>query len=220
MRITPAGPVDPLTTLDLVEEFIGGTIASGQIGNFGWLFVGGTTATVNAEASHPGIIRRDTSATISTISYLTLRAATGLNHFLASEMFDVTWVFRLNVNDADTRVRIGLSSDPSADAPASAIYLEKILTDTQWFGVCRAASTQSRTAALATVDTGWHKIRIRRTDSATIGFTFDAGAEVTLATNVPGALGVQPSSQIFNNAAASKTLDHDFFHLKITAMVR
>lgn len=211
---------DPLTTVDLVEDFIGGTNTSGEIGDKGWLWANGTIASVIAEANHPGILRRDTTATISTTAYLTLRAGTGIGHLLASMMFDITWVFRLNTNDADTRMRIGLSDDPAVDAPTNAIYLEKTLADASWFGVCRAASVESRTAALGAVDTGWHKIRIRRIDATTVGFILDAGAEATLATNVPNAVAVQPSSHIFNNAAAVKTIDYDFFRMKIVGLVR
>jgi len=140
---------------------------------------------------------------------------------LASELFDLTWVFRLNVNDANTRVRLGLTSDATIDAPVSAIYLEKQGADTSWFGTVRNASTESRTAAIAAVDTGWHKVRIRRIDASTIGFTIDALAEVTIATaNVPGAVGVHPMTQLFNIDAVSKTLDHDFFRMKIGGLVR
>jgi hypothetical protein len=215
-----AAVVDPLTTLDLVDDFISGFNTTGNVGSLGWNFVGGTIALQTGEASHPGIIRRDTSATISTTAYTQLRLTVSAGIFLASEFFDETWIFRLTQTDADTRVRIGFSSDWTTDTPVSGIYIEKILTDTQWFGVGRAASTQTRTAALATVDAAvWHNIRIRRIDATTVGFTLDAGAEVTVAANVPN-VGVIPGFNIFNGAAASKTIDVDFFRLKITGLVR
>lgn len=214
-----AAAIDPLTTLVFVDDFIGGTATTGQIGTQSWSFAGGTVSGFLGAANHPGILRRDTSATISTLAYLRQLISTGNHPFLAAELFDLIWIFRLNVNDANTRVRIGLSGDITTDAPAVAIYLEKTLVDTQWFGTVRNASVESRTAALATVDTGWHKIRIRRIDASTVGFTFDANAEVTLATNVP-ATGLHPGTQIFNNEAAAKTLDHDLFVLRIPGLVR
>jgi len=162
---------DPLTTLDIFEDFVSGITTSGQIGSLGWGFSGGTYSAILAPAGHPGTVRGDTSATINTLAYLRLLIGTAVHPLLASESFDLTWVFRLNVNDANTRVRLGFSSDATIDAPVSAIYLEKQGADTSWFGTCRNASTESRTAALAAVDTGWHKIRIRRIDSATVGFT-------------------------------------------------
>lgn len=214
-------PTDPLTTLDVFDDFVSGTITSGQVGSLGWGLAGGAILAVNALAGRPGIIRRDTSTTISTLAYTRLLIGTGNHPVLASEMFDLLWAFRLNVNDANTRVRLGFSSDATVDAPVSAIYLEKQGADTSWFGTCRNASTESRTAALATVDTGWHKVRIRRIDASTVGFTLDALAEVTLATaNVPGAVGVHPFTQITNLEAALKSLDHDFFRLKVTGLVR
>ena len=211
---------DPLTTLDVFDDFISGIGTSGQLGSLGFVFGGGTAAAIIAPAGHPGTVRRDTSATISTFAYTRLLLGTGVHPLIASELFDCIWVFRLNVNDANTRVRLGLSSDATVDAPVSAIYLEKQGVDTSWFGTCRDASTESRTAAIAAVDTGWHKIRIRRIDAATVGFTIDALAEVTLATNAPGAVGVHPMTQLFNIDAVSKTLDHDFFRLRITGLAR
>jgi hypothetical protein len=212
--------IDEVATLDVSDDFVSGTIAAGQIGSLGWTLSGGPAAAFQpSEANHPGIVRRDTSATISTVAYTVLRQSSTSGVILPSASFDMTWVFRANQTDPDTRIRIGMSSDISSDTPVDAIYIEKILTDTQWFGVCRASSVQTRTPVLATVDTGWHKIRIRRIDANTIGFTFDAAAEVTLATNVPTAV-CSVGFHIFNGAAASKTLDIDLFRLRMTGLVR
>lgn len=209
----------PLVTLSIREDFVTGHVTTGTIGALGWIFAGGTAAAQAPEDEHPGILRRDTSTTINTVAYTCLRTAVTDGVLLASEFFDLTCVFRLNTTDTDTRLRIGLSSNLSVDGPVSAIYLEKKAADTQLFGCVRNASTESRTAALATSDTSWHKIRIRRINATTVGFTLDALTEVTLATNVPD-VAVNVGAQITTIAAASKTLDLDFFGLTVTALVR
>lgn len=212
--------IDPLVTLDLVEDFVTGGTSNAIVGTLGWSFGGGSAlAFVTADTfSHRGIVTRDTSAVSGTIAFTRLLVATGVHPILASDAFETTWVFRLNTNDANTKARLGLSGDFTADAPASAIYLEKQDADTSWFGTVRIASVETRTAALATVDTGWHKIKIRRINPTTVGFSFDGGAEVSIACNL--ALGVHPGTQLTNSAAASKTMDHDFFRLKVTGLSR
>lgn len=216
--VSPHPPIDPLGTMDIIDDFLGGAGSSGQIGALGWNMAGGTATGVQSEASHPGILRRDTSASSGIIAYTRQLVTTAAHPLLGSDSFDLTFVFRLNTNDANTTVRLGLSSDYTTLTPTSGIYLEKVDADTSWFGVTRA-TTQNRTAALAAVDTGWHKVRIRRIDSATIGFTLDALAEVAATGTVPVA-GMQPGTQISNSAAASKTLDHDLIRLIVTGLVR
>jgi hypothetical protein len=205
---------DPFAILDLKDHFLGGGSAtSGSVGELGWIFAGGTFAVGSAPAGHPGVYRRDTGAVINTTAYARLTA-----NIRPSDMFDETWEFRLNTNDADTRVRMGLSSDWATDTPVAAIYVEKKLADTEWFGAARAASTETRTAALDTVDTDWHTARMRRTSASAVAFSIDGGAEVSVSTNVPTTDAVYIGMQIFNGAAASKTVDLDTFGLLITAL--
>jgi hypothetical protein len=207
---------DPFAILDLKDHFLGGGSAtSGSVGELGWIFAGGTFAVGSAPAGHPGVYRRDTGAVINTTAYARLTA-----NIRPSDMFDETWEFRLNTNDADTRVRMGLSSDWATDTPVAAIYVEKKLADTEWFGAARAASTETRTAALDTVDTDWHTARMRRTSASAVAFSIDGGAEVSVSTNVPTTDAVYIGMQIFNNAAASKTVDLDCFRMRVTGLER
>jgi len=187
-------------------------------GELGWVVSGGSFTSFSSALGHPGIVRKDTSAVSGTISFARLASTAGGN-ILPAELFDILWIFRLNHNDADTAMRVGWAADAALNPPADGIYLEKVLADISWFAVTRAASVQSRSAALAAVDTGWHKIRIRRIDAATIGFTLDAATEVTLTTNVP-VLALNPFLQIINGAAASKTFDADYFSMRITGLNR
>lgn len=214
-----AAAIDPITILELVDDFIAGGVSSGTVGSLGWTFTGGTVVSVDGEAGHPGVIRRATSATINTIARTALQQSTGAEPLLPAQSFDLTWVVRLNQTDANTEARFGLSLDWTLLAAASGIYVEKKAADTQWFGVCRNAAAESRTAALGTVDTGWHKFRIRRIDASTIGFTLDAGTELTLATNIPTAAQL-PGTQLTNTAAADKTIDYDLFRMRVTGLAR
>lgn len=200
------------------DDFVSGGITTGQIGQYAWLTTAGTTTHPNAVAGHPGLVTRDTTATSGTI--VSLRLDVSNNGLMASEMFDVTWWLRLNNNDTDTKLRAGIGSSPANDPPNSGVYLEKAAADTSWFGVGRATSVESRTAAIAAVSTTWVKLRCRRIDTTTVAFSVDGGTEVTLASNVPGAILVTAFVQIVNAAAASKTVDLDAFQMEIFGLSR
>jgi hypothetical protein len=213
-----AAAADPLATLDLVDDFLSGAPASGQLGVLGWGFAGGTASGIGSSGAQRGIVRRDTGGTANTVAYFRLLISSNAHPLLASDAFDLTWVFRLNSNDADTRVRLGLSSDFTSETPADGLALEKKGADTQWFGCVRIGGVETRTAALAAIDAAFHKLRLRRIDAATVGFTLDAGTEVAIAAAV--AVGMHPGLQIVNNVAGSKTLDVDYFRLRVAGLVR
>jgi len=195
------------------------TSSSGDVGELNWGFGGGSATLGVSAAGHPGIVRRDTGAVSGTTAYTRL-AGTGTGNILPAEMFDMLWVFRLNQADVDTASRIGWGNDSSANPPNDGIYLEKLLADASWFAVTRAASAQTRSAAIAAVVAGaWNRLRVRRLDAATIGFTLNSAAEVTLAATIPAAA-LNPFTHIINGAAASKTLDLDFFSVRITGLSR
>lgn len=210
-----------LDTLHLIEDFAVGGQTDNVIGTLGWRSVGGTTTTthVAGEANHPGILRKATSATISSIGTISLKGRADML-FLSSTFFDVLWIVRLNTNDANTTVRIGIGgTDLNTQPPANGVYVEKLDADTSWFGVTRAASSQTRTAALAATSTGWIKVRVRRIDASTVGFTLDGGTEVTATATVP-TLGATVFVSIQNSAAADKTIDLDYCRIVLTGMTR
>ena len=214
-----AAAADPVDALVVSDDFISGTVGAGAIGNLGWYQAGGTVSHVAGEADHPGIVRRETGTTSNTVAYTCLRSTPTTGPVSLADAFDATWVFRLNTADANTRARLGFSVNWSINAPTDAIYLEKLESDTAWFGVARAASTQTRSAALGTADTDWHRLRIRRIDASTVGFTLDDGAEVTVAADVP-AVAAQPGTHLVNTTTDNKTLDHDLFTLAIRGLTR
>jgi len=213
------GPtLNPRTTFFIKDDFGPGAGTALNIGELPWSSVGGTITNLAAEVDRPGLLRRDTSATSGVNAYISLRNASA-TILLPVELFDMTFILRLNTNDAATLVRFGIVDNAGTNPPTHGIFIEKLAADTQWFGVTRAASVQTRTAALATVDTAWHRFRIRRVNGTTIGFTLDAGTELTLTATIPtAALNVYLA--IINSAAAAKTIDIDYFELTITGLTR
>jgi hypothetical protein len=199
--------------LFIKDDFVSFGSTSVGVGELGWVGGNGSAAgNVNA-AGHPGICSRSTGTTAGTYTYMRLDSTAGGN-LLPTELFDTTWVLRLGSSDTDTTLRFGLGADATADPPNNGIYVEKLYADTSWFGVTRAGAVQSRTA-----DTNWHRVRIRRINGSTIGFSVDGGVEVTLTTNVPVA-GVNPFFAVINQSTVSKQLDIDYFTLRMTGIDR
>lgn len=197
------------------DDFLAHLGSSGS-GELGWTWANGTTTATTSSLGHPGILRRDTGSGAGTVTYTRL-ASSGAN-LLPAEMFDATWIFRQNDADTDTAIRIGFGVNSASNPPDDGIFLEKVYADTQWFAVTRASASQTRTV-LATCDTGWHRLRIRRIDASTIGFVLDDGGEVLHTTSIP-TVGFTPFMQIVNQSAASKTVDYDYFSLAISGLSR
>lgn len=218
-RITmPTSPRD-ISQMFVCDDFASATYNNGTIGDLGWAFTGGTVTGQAAEANHPGIVRRDTSAVSGTTASLSARWAASAGTFLPAEFFDLTWIVRLNTNDANTTVRIGVGNDITSTGIVNGMYLEKLDADTNWFFVSRASSTQTRTDSGVAVGTDWVRLRIRRTGASAIGYSLNGGAETTISTNIPTA-SLMPGLHIVNSAVASKTIDVDYFDLLITGMTR
>src|SRR4029453_15895174 len=126
-----------------------------------------------------------TRPTLNPFAYPRIKASSGVH--LGADLFDAVYVFRLS-QLADCKLRVGPSQSHNADGTATdAAYLEKLATDTNWFFVTRGASVETRTPTGLAADTNWHKVRIRRIDAGTLGFTLDAGTEILVTATLPAA---------------------------------
>lgn len=142
-----------------------------------------------------------------------------LGMLLPSMMFDIIWIFRL-MDATNVRVQAGLSGNVNVPAPTNGVYIEKKAADTQYFGTSMRGSGETRTAALATVDTNWTKLRIRRIDASTFGFTVNDGTELTLAPALQPTATVWPFISVETQVAAIRTYHLDYFWMKVAGLVR
>lgn len=205
---TLIGGVDYSTTARVQEDFLGGTNTSGSIGELGWIFAGAATGQAG-EAGRPGIMRITGSS--GTNSYLYLLNGS----MLPSDTFDVTFLVRLS-HTTQILVRLGLFGDVN-NPPNNGVFMEHLTGDTNWFGVNRASSSQTREDTNQALATSWTKIRIRRVNGSTIGYTINASAEVTETLTIPTAA-LFPALFISTGDGTSKTLDIDFFRLDLSGL--
>jgi hypothetical protein len=209
--------LDPLTSAYIFDDFLTGTASTGDIGNLGWTNTNGVVSYAATVSNHPGIVRLSNNATTS---ICTLYCRSSGSIILPTENFELNFLFASSQIDANWTFRLGLLGAINANPPADGIYIESLgASDTNFFAVCRASSSQTRADLGVAADTGWHRIRIRRKDASTIAFSLDGAAEVTITATIPSALQI-PALMVISAAASVKTFDVDFFDCLITGITR
>jgi hypothetical protein len=217
-------------TSEIHDDFMGGGLTSGTIGELGWAIFGATLPTVGRTVAGslgaPGTVRIGTGAVASNYVGLSLNGATTSSDACLNPADFFALLFRLAMvdNDASTQIRIGFLALNTPDPPADGIYFEKLVSDVGWFAVCRASGVQTRSAQVLAANTSFHRFQIRRKDPSTIAFSIDQPdnypTEFTVATNIPTAL-LTPAVTIKNDAGAvTKRFDVDSFRLRVLGLAR
>jgi hypothetical protein len=210
---------DPLTSAYFKDDFQTGGTGTGAIGEFGWRINSGGTTYIVSEANHPGIVNFQASGSASCGRFISPNSIASPLRF--ADTFDMYFVLRQNSTSAIT-VRIGLfenSASSIANPPANGIYFERLSTDTNWFGVTRSSSSQTRTDTSTAGSTSFIRFRLRRIDSSTIGFTLDGGTEVTATANIPTGTAFI-NIEIIATTGVAKDVDVDFVDCLITGLSR
>lgn len=207
------GGGDPLTTMDMFEDFCGGSNTNVTIGSWQWALSNGQGSFLT-ESNRPCVFQRSTGSSSGTQAQMYApNDADGW--FYITDSWTIDWSVRLNTNDANTTVRVGLSCGSLLIQPAAGAYFEKLDGDTNWFRVSRASSTETRQDTGTATGTGWIKFTIRYTGSA-VGFAINGGSESTISTNNPSGTGCVPWTSMINSTAAAKTIDIDYVRVRMT----
>lgn len=213
---TLRSPLYPFkSTIFQQDDFLAGGTGSGTVGTMGWA-VNGSITRIASESGRPGLYRLDTTAVITTSASLNYFNSTALN---PSNSHSILFSTRLNTNDANTTVRVGIGNGATVNPPTHGIYFEKLDADTNWFCVTRAGGVQTRTDSGVAVTTAFTNAYYTRNAS---GVTFgidNAPAVCTHTTNIPTTAST-PFVYIINSAAASKTVDVDYHQIMVTGLTR
>jgi len=214
---TQQSPLYPFqSSVFIQDEFMTGTATSGQIGSLGWGFGGaGSVTAIAGETGRPGLYRLATGAVGGQSARITFSGSTVFDSTAAHAMI---WLNRLNTNDGNTTIRIGAITPASASPPTDGIYFEKLDADTNWFCVTRVGGVQTRTDTGVAVTTNFTRYSYTRNST---GVIFILGTEnvCTHTTNVPGSV-MTPSTFIITSAAASKTVDIDYYQIILNSLTR
>jgi hypothetical protein len=229
-------PHDPSMSCDF-DDFGSGNATSGQIGKLGWerINIAGTLTPGHIDSVYPqlGIVRLTPSNTATNGGIFTYGSDAGGSLSPFGDMgtntnWDIVWRWRINATTV-IRFRIGVCNDTTAAAEGSDFIGVRYDTnvayaDTAYNLILRSSSTNRAAAsgtATATVDTGWHKLRIRSTTAGTIIQNFDTGGDVTWNANAPTA-NMMPCVILVDDdtAGVNPTADVDYFRYMFTGLSR
>lgn len=203
------------STIAIQEDFLTGGTSSTNIGNLGWTSSG--TITVPAsETNRLGIVKLDTTAVSATVARIHFNQAVAIDPALPTIL---KWTLRLNTNDANTTLRFGAQNSAAGNPPAEGIYIEKLDADTNWFCITRAGAVQTRTDSTVAVTTNFTAFSYTRNSSGVQFSINNVNVCSLMTTNIPTVF-ISPEVFIINSAAASKTVDLDYFQLFISGIVR
>lgn len=198
----------------LQDDFLTGIAASGSLGTLGWNLTGSVTAAASI-TNRLGFYNLSTTAVSGTLARINWYANNLIDPALPTAL---TFIVRPNHNDTNTTIRIGAYANVSANPPDNGIYFEKLDADTNWFCITRAAAVQTRTDSSTAVGTSFANFTYVRSSTG-VAFFINGVQVCSQSTNIPTTF-TSPILFIINSAAASKTMDVDYFELKITGISR
>lgn len=202
------------STIELQDEFATGIASTGNVGNLGWNTSGTVTAAISV-TNRIGLYNLSTTAVSGTISRINWFANNIIDPAAPTQ---AVFILRANHNDANTTLRVGSVANLSANPPDNGIYFEKLDADTNWFCVTRSAAVQTRTDSGIAVSTNFVNLTyVRNSSGAT--FFIDKAQVCSQSTNIPTTF-LSPMFFIINSAAASKTMDVDYFQIRINGLTR
>jgi len=200
----------------------GGLLAWNNYSNSGFQSVSQETAT----ATSLGSVQINTGASSGNDVEWLRGVSVAFKNFYTAQQFTLRTSVVGVTGDSNTTYRFSLSdsSIPGASQPNNGVYIEKAAADTSWFGVCRTASSQTRTSALASVSPG-SQIAFSISFASSGSATFKTASTVAgLASASPSTISGCPSvaaSMAFGvgtSTTAAKSLGIFFYDMLITGL--
>lgn len=204
-------------SISISEEFLSGVGVSGSIGSLGWNAFNVTAAQNSSITNHPGLYLIASSAVPGTVSALVLHGNTN-NLVDPASSIRAFYALRLNSNDANTTIRVGLINSFTANPPSDGLYLEKLDADTDWFCVARNGGVQTRVTSSVPTSTAFTTVEIPKRSGA-VDFKINGANVCNISSNLPTTF-LDPAVQIISSVAESKTFDIDYFSLQIDGISR
>lgn len=215
-------PVDPTAPYFIADDFIGGSVETGEIGDFGWSFTNGSITKLNGIQAHPGTVRNTGSTTANQVCSFYLANAVGDTICRFDEFDECTFVFKeAAASQTDMTLQMGVINPFGNTTPTHGCYLEIKPADSNYFFVCRNTGAETRTDSGVARSTNWIKVRIRRINSSTVRFNINGGADVDITANIPDAadaLGL--GKQSAQTGTTARNIDIDWFSFKMLGISR
>jgi len=210
-----ASPPDPVSNISLVDEFMGGSLEAGEVGEMGWSFTTTAPTVTNSVANHPGIRRINTSATSGNANAFWLGAVATNDLIQFNEQWDFTYIVSIPtittvsvfVGAMDAMVtavgnqdRYGLEFNPATSA------FWRMTTG-------NGTSSTSTNTDITVVAGTWYALRIVRTATG-VDYYIDGALKGSISTTLPDtALSFGPQVQTLTTVA--RNLDVDLFKMTL-----
>jgi len=218
----PSAGFDPTTTVELMEEFVGGTTTSGQIGQYGWRFATNNVGTISSTVSSSGkigIIKVRSGASAGSFGYLYLANIEGGAIILGNQGGYTSIISVANSQAANAEATLSIGLITTGAVPVDGVYFKAIGTG-NWFAVTRAANVDITTNTNIAQSTSFKTFKMVMNSAGTsVEFFIDGISKAIHTTNIPTAV-LYPLFQIETSSATQYSLDTDYFYLKITGLTR
>lgn len=215
--LTPAaGPLggspcdNARTMVCLKDEFWGGTLSTGLIGELGWNLFGGNVSTCGSIAGDPGCY---SVTTTNAPGNVTTMYTQGSSSVFAPGSWDISWRVQLVQVDANTTFHVGMQDSVTTVTPTNGSYIQRLDGDTNLYCVTRAAGVETRTDSGVAASTNNIWVRQVRTSSALVQFYINDVLVCSHTTNIHST-NTNTVLAIKTSAAAAKTINARFFSLK------
>lgn len=212
----------PSRRYEIFDEFLGGGLTSGTVGDIGWSWYNwvGTSTLANGGGindGHPGFVTFATGANSGDTGQINPKA--GSNNFFQtpfSGIFGINEhliVFRLNAITSEI-VHVGiLGGSVSSGVPSDFLGIKFNPAESANFvayGRHVSVSTAETSTGVA-ADTNWHTLRIRNLGANAVRVSVDDGPDVLISSGLPSAAQMSPGALIRTSAAAARSIDLDMY---------
>ncbi len=206
------------STLQLREDFVGGTNTDGQIGNLGWRIFGVTGVTSNSayiigEANHPGIFHLSTAnSSGANVKFGLVGSTTSPTYSLtSSDIVEQRWIFKLlHTNFNGLWLGYG-NGQGSNDTRFIGLRFNASAGDTTFKLISFNAGTPNIVDTAVPVDTNWHSFLLFKDPTGGFRAKIDGGAETNSVGNLLISQYLSPVAGIESYSGASRSVYLDFF---------
>lgn len=216
---------EPTTTVEVIEDFVGGTYTTNNIGNYGWRQGGlGQALDAVVTTGRIGIVHISTDgANANRGTWINLNQVNTKGILLGTQGYctSIFSVRNAQAIHADVTLRVGLVSQGviDNDDAADGIYFRSSGTG-NWYAVTRKVNTETTTDTGVAQSTSFLQFKIiSNADGSSIGFYIAGSLVATHTTNIP-IVAIGPFFQITSASTTAYSLDADYFYLKITGLTR
>ena len=166
----------PRLLVELVDEFLGGSNETGEVGELGWTTFGtGTLSQLGAIANHPGIYQIQ-------VNNAGMGVRLGNNNIEMADLWDIVAIVSPTVSVANARIRIGMSPDHSLEGQTVAFFEYDPAVSANW----RAVDVEDTDTGIAVVIGTWYVLRIRRVSATNTEYYVDDVLKATHTSSVTG----------------------------------